>query len=100
MTEAPDGSGRFFIVEQTGRSSVQKGNDGSKPTNSSILSIAIPSWLTKMGLLSIAFHPGFKTNGLCYIYYNQRAAHKHAFIPYRSVISELKVSATIQIAST
>ena len=48
--------------------------------------------------MSIAFHPGFKTNGLFYIYYNQENPAsqnlKPQNYPFRSVISELKVSAS------
>ena len=48
--------------------------------------------------MSIAFHPGFKTNGLFYVYYNQKnPADQHSQplnFPFRSVISEFKVSAT------
>jgi len=48
--------------------------------------------------MSIAFHPGFKTNGLFYIYYNQKnPADQHKQpqnYPFRTVISEFKVSAT------
>ena len=46
------------------------------------------------GLMSMAFHPGFKTNGLFYIYYNQENTDAALHFPRRSVISEMKVSAT------
>ena len=42
--------------------------------------------------MSIAFHPGFKTNSLFYIYYNQQNSNRTGQFPRRSVISEFKVS--------
>lgn len=94
MTEAPDGSGRFFIVEQWGRIHVvQKGTDGSKHNEFLNITKRNPHAAYEEGLLSIAFNPGFKTNGLCYIYYSQdRSAEKDTFFSRRSVISEWKVS--------
>jgi glucose/arabinose dehydrogenase len=57
-----------------------------------------PYFQNEDGLMSIAFHPGFKTNGLFYIYYNQENPAnqnlKPQNYPFRSVISEFKVSAT------
>ena len=56
----------------------------------------------ELGVASIAFHPGFVTNGLFYIYYTQKNSRhdmdrlRHGmplFFPYRSVVSEMKVSA-------
>jgi len=47
------------------------------------------------GLLSLAFHPGFATNKLFYVYYNQRNQNRNSQpqnYPIRSVISEVKVS--------
>ena len=49
--------------------------------------------------MSIAFHPGFKTNGLFYIYYNQKNPADQRTQPQnyplsQRDISEFKVSAT------
>jgi glucose/arabinose dehydrogenase len=95
MTEAPDGSGRLFIVEQAGRIvSVQKGTVGATSNEFLNINSRHPYISNEEGLMSIAFHPGFKTNGLFYIYYNQENTNRHSLYPRRSVISEMKVSAT------
>jgi glucose/arabinose dehydrogenase len=94
MSEAPDDSGRFFIVEQAGRISiVQKGSDGSRSNLFLDISDRQPMVDNEEGLLSVAFHPGFKTNGLFYIYYNQQNSGERSPFPRHSVISEMKISA-------
>jgi len=94
LTEAPDDSGRFVLVEQTGLIvMLHKGNDGTETNVFLDIVDRHPFIAYEMGLLSLAFHPGFKTNGLCYIYYCQTNAHELPY-PNRSVISELKISAT------
>jgi glucose/arabinose dehydrogenase len=94
MSEAPDGSGRLFIVEQAGTIAiVQKGSDGSQTNQFLNIVDRHPYADNEEGLLSMAFHPGFKTNGLFYIYYNQLNSGDRPLFPRRSVISEMKVSA-------
>ena len=94
MSEAPDDSGRLFVIEQAGRIlAIQKGTDGSAGTEFLNITNRHPYMTDEEGLMSIAFHPGFKTNGLFYIYYNQENTGGHSFFPRRSVISEMKVSA-------
>jgi glucose/arabinose dehydrogenase len=99
MSEAPDGSGRFFIVEQAGKILVvKKGSDGGDAKEFFNIEDRHPYFDNEDGLMSIAFHPGFKTNGLFYVYYNQQNPAdqnlKPQNYPFRSVISEFKVSAT------
>jgi len=99
MSEAPDGSGRMFIVYQPGKILVvRKGSDGADAREFLNLEDRQPNFENEDGLLGLAFHPGFATNGLFYIYYNQKnPADQHSQplnFPFRSVISEFKVSAT------
>jgi glucose/arabinose dehydrogenase len=67
VTSAPDGSGRLFVLEQAGRIRIVK--------NGTLLAtpfLDISDMTAKggeQGLLGLAFHPAFKTNGLFYIYW-------------------------------
>ena len=87
MEEAPDGSGRFFILQQDGQIVVTtNGADGSEAKEFLNITNRHPHTGVEDGLAGLTFHPGFSTNGLFYIYYTQEK-------PRRSVISELKVAA-------
>jgi glucose/arabinose dehydrogenase len=84
----------MFIVQQEGRILiVHKGTDGSQSREFLNIVDRKPYVDNEEGLLSIAFHPGFNTNRLFYIYYNQQNSQAGALYPRRSVISEFKVSA-------
>jgi quinoprotein glucose dehydrogenase len=100
LSEAPDGSGRWFVVYQTGKILVvKKGSDGGDAQEFLNLEARDPKagGENECGLLSLAFHPGFATNQLFYVYYNQKNAGnqnaKPLNFPLRSVISEFRVSA-------
>jgi glucose/arabinose dehydrogenase len=93
MSEAPDNTGRMFIVQQEGRIVItRKGTDGSQSKEFLNIVDRKPFFDNEEGLLSLAFHPGFNTNQLFYIYYNQQNPEPAAMYPRRSVISEFKVS--------
>ena len=98
MCEAPDDSQRMFMVGQGGRILVaKKGSDGADAKEFLNIEDRHPYFEDEDGLLSMAFHPGFKTNGLFYIYYTQTndpaKTSSPLNFPYRSVISEMKVLA-------
>ncbi len=99
MSEAPDGSGRLFVVYQVGKILVvKKGSDGGDAKEFLNIVARDPKagGQNECGLMSIAFHPGFQTNHLFYIYYNQQNPAnqntKPQNYPIRSVISEFSVS--------
>ncbi len=98
MCEAPDGSGRLFVVYQTGTILVvKKGSDGAGAKEFLNIESRDPKagGENECGLLSLAFHPGFVTNHLFYIYYNQKnenRSERPLNFPIRSVISEFSVA--------
>ena len=101
LGESPDNSGRLFIVAQAGSIYIiKKGSDGSGAREFFNIENRQPYFDNEDGLMSIAFHPGFKTNGLFYVYYNQKnPGDDHEppqSFPFRSIVSEFKVSATNQ----
>lgn len=102
MCQAPDDSGRFFVVGQDGIIYVlKKGSDGSDAREFLNIVDRHPHFNREDGLLSVAFNPGYKTNGLFYIYYTQENSPTDkkyqnglpTAFPYHSVVSEWKVSA-------
>lgn len=88
MEEAPDHSGRLFILEQQGRIiATKKDSDGAKAKEFFNIVNRKPLIENEEGLLGMACHPQFAQNGRVFVYYTQQN-------PKRSVISEFKVSAS------
>src|SRR5882724_2918951 len=88
MIEAPDGSHRQFLVEQDGRIWIlPTDRNGSEPKLFLDISDRHPHRDNEEGLLCLAFHPQFKTNGKFYIFYTQQN-------PKRNILSEFQVSRT------
>jgi uncharacterized repeat protein (TIGR03806 family) len=70
LASPPDGTGRIFVVEKTGRirilPSTESGNDA--PTFLDLSSEIATSYV-EQGLLGLAFDPGFAANRRLYVYY-------------------------------
>src|ERR1017187_4440271 len=72
ISEPPDGTKRLFVVDETGKIWII-GSDGKKLPNPFIditnkMVTLSPSY-DERGLLGLAFHPDFKTNGKFYLFY-------------------------------
>ena len=91
LVHAGDGSGRLFIVEQIGVIRVfDKDQNLLLPTPFLDLTdsvIPITRRGDERGLLGLAFHPSYSTNGFFYVYYSTRVNSQH-----RSKVSEFHVS--------
>jgi len=73
ITHAGDGSGRLFITQQDGRVMI---HDGVQLRSSPFLDIStLVSCCGERGLLSLAFHPDFASNGLFFVYYTDLAGN-------------------------
>jgi glucose/arabinose dehydrogenase len=72
VSEPPDGSKRLFVADETGKIWII-GADGKKLATPFIditsKMVAISPSYDERGLLGLAFHPDFKTNGKFYLFY-------------------------------
>ncbi|MCC6613512.1 MAG: PQQ-dependent sugar dehydrogenase [Anaerolineae bacterium] len=90
LTHAGDGSGRMFVVEQTGLIWVVE-SDGTTLNDPFLdISLMLPDKLfeggySEQGLLGLAFHPDYEHNGYFFINYTDKAGD--------TVISRYSVSA-------
>ena len=82
VTDARDGSGRLFVVEQTGAIRIIK---AGKLLAAPFLDLsAAISGGSEQGVLGLAFHPAYRTNGRLYVSYTDRGG--------TSIIREYRVS--------
>ena len=81
FVEAPDGTHRKFVVEQDGRIWILPSDRNSaEPKLFLDISDRNPHGNLEEGLLSLAFHPQFKTNGKFYIFYSHPSSPKHTIL--------------------
>ncbi|PKL81979.1 MAG: glucose sorbosone dehydrogenase, partial [Ignavibacteriae bacterium HGW-Ignavibacteriae-3] len=85
IQNAGDGSGRLFVVEQDGIISVFNNHENVTTKKIFIdLTDRVASG-GEMGLLGLAFHPNYKSNGVFYVDYT-------ANNPRRTIISKFNIS--------
>jgi glucose/arabinose dehydrogenase len=94
LTHAGDGTDRLFVVQQDGFIKVFP-NDSTTLTSQTFLNVSakISSPGAEEGLLGLAFHPQYASNG--YFFINYTAPN-----PLRTVISRFHVSADPSVADT
>ena len=81
ITHAGDGSGRLFITLQGGQILIY---DGTRILPVPFLDISsLVSCCGERGLLSVAFHPNYKTNGYFYVNYTEKRAGDTVIARYR-----------------
>jgi glucose/arabinose dehydrogenase len=82
VTDAGDGSGRLFVVQQGGKIRVFKG--GSLLAAPFLdLTANVLSTGFEQGLLGLAFHPSFETNGKFYVYFTLKSNGAQVVNEYR-----------------
>lgn len=88
VTHAGDGSGRLFIVEQTGHIRI---HDGTQVRSTAFLDVSsLITCCGERGLLGLAFHPDYAANGLFYVHYTNTAGN--------TAIAHYRVSADPNVA--
>ncbi|MCE3280962.1 MAG: glucose/sorbosone dehydrogenase [Bacteroidetes bacterium] len=93
-----DGAKRIFICEQTGKIKIIK---NGKVTSKAFLDVGskldgVNKIYSEKGLLGLAFHPKYKTNGKFYIYYS--APEKDKKFDHKGVVVQYTVSSNPDLA--
>ena len=86
----PAGDARLFVVQKTGAIRILNSNGSINPTNFLTLTTATISNGSERGLLGLAFHPNYSTNGYFYVNYTNTAGN--------TVIARYTVSANPNVA--
>ena len=87
------GDSRLFVVEQTGRVKILNSNGTTNATPFLNLSAIITSVGNEQGLLGLAFHPNYASNGFFFVNYTRASDGA-------TVIAKYSVSANADIANT
>lgn len=96
LVAPPDGSGRLFVVEQTGRIWIMRdGRVGRGPfLDLSDRLVTLDPTYDERGLLGLAFHPDFASNGRLFVYYGGPVGDDAAGpVDHANTLSEFRVSA-------
>lgn len=75
VTHAGDGSGRLFVLERAGRIRVINSAGSLLPTSFLDITSLVGSSGSEEGLLGLAFHPNYESNGLFFVAYTDTAGN-------------------------
>lgn len=92
IQNAGDGSNRLFVVEQKGIISVFLNNSSANSKKTFLDITDRVSSGGEMGLLGLAFHPDYKSNGYFYVNYTTNSPSR------RTIISRFKVGSDSDLA--
>ncbi|MGH2537688.1 MAG: PQQ-dependent sugar dehydrogenase [Candidatus Promineifilaceae bacterium] len=102
LVEAPDGSGRLFVLDQVGQIWIITAEGDVLPTAFLDLAdrmVPIDPSYDERGLLGLAFHPDYANNGRFFVYYSAPLRDgAPAGYDHTSHISEFHVSADPNVA--
>jgi glucose/arabinose dehydrogenase len=107
LKESPDGTGRIFIMEQTGAIVVVNADGTIRPKPFLDLRAKIVKQYVRFderGTLGFAFHPDYKNNGKFYVYSSREIVREEEgltheiFGNHTSYVSEFKVSDNPNVA--
>ncbi len=98
MASPQDGTNRLFIIEQGGKIRIiKKGKVLPEPfLNVSSKLDGLNIAYSEKGLLGLAFHPQYKSNGRFFIYYS--APIKASGFDHKSIVAEYRVSPDADVA--
>ncbi len=91
LVNAGDGSNRLFVVRQTGI--IEMFEPGGSPSVFMTLSAPLSTG-GERGLLGVAFHPNFATNGRFFVNYTAGSRHPSGAASGDTVIAEYSVNST------
>lgn len=95
MLQAPGDDTRWFVVEKAGVVRVFPNDANASPADVRVfvdLATRVDSSFGESGLLGMAFHPGFATNGFVFLSYTRTGAGFNE--PLQSVVSRFEVDGT------
>lgn len=81
LSQAPDGTSRFFVVEQSGRIRILEGDILQRPPFLDISNRV--EYGGERGLLGLAFHPEYKKNGRFFVNYSRAGDGATVIAEYR-----------------
>ena len=93
IAHAGDGSNRLFIVQQGGRIMVHKNGQVLATPFLDITGLVLSG--SELGLLGIAFHPSYESNGYFYVNYTRKVSNQ-----IQTVIARYHVSANPDVADS